>query len=85
MFQAMLPYSVTQELMETAALFTVERQNSQVAQEQLDLAMAELDRYADELERVNQKRTDQGSAVHSPLGSCRVPERSKSDRQHNSI
>jgi hypothetical protein len=33
--------------------------------EQLDLAMAWLNRYADELESVNQKRTDQGFAVHS--------------------
>jgi hypothetical protein len=56
---------VNQQLMEANALFSVDRQNSQAVQEQLDLAMARLDRYADKLERANQKRTDQGSAVHA--------------------
>jgi hypothetical protein len=54
--------------MEANALFTADRQHLQAAQEQLDLAMARLHRYADESERVNHKRTDHGSAVHSLMG-----------------
>jgi hypothetical protein len=54
--------------MEANALFAVDRQNSQAAHEQFDLAMARLDRHADELESVNQKWTDQGSAVRSLMG-----------------
>jgi hypothetical protein len=57
--------SVTQQLVEANALFAVDRQNLQAVQEQLDLAMARLERCADELERVNQKRTDEVSAEYS--------------------
>jgi hypothetical protein len=60
--------SVTQQLMAANALFPVDWQHLHAVQEQLDLAMARLDRYADELERVNQKQTDQSSAIHSLMG-----------------
>jgi hypothetical protein len=59
---------VNQQLMEANDVLAFDRQNLQAVQEQLDLAMAWLDRYADELERVNQKRTDQGSAIRSLMG-----------------
>jgi hypothetical protein len=61
-------YLMNQQLMEANDVLAVDRQNLQAVQERLDLAMVRLDHYADELERANQKRTDQGSAVHSLMG-----------------
>jgi hypothetical protein len=61
-------YSLNQQLMDANEVLVVDRQNLQAVQEPLDLAMVRLDRYADELERANQKRTDQDSAVHSLMG-----------------
>jgi chromosome segregation ATPase len=58
-------HSVNQQLMEANEGLAVDRQNLQTVLEQFDLAMVRLDRYADELERANQKRNDQGSTVHS--------------------
>jgi hypothetical protein len=59
---------VTQQLVEAHALLAVDRQNLPGGEEQLDWAIAWLDRYGDALESLNQKRIDQGSAVHSLLG-----------------
>jgi chromosome segregation ATPase len=61
-------YSVNQQLMEANELLLIDPQNLQVVQEQLDLAMVRADRYVDELERENQRWTDQGSAIHSLMG-----------------
>jgi hypothetical protein len=61
-------YLVNQQLMEANKELAVDRQHLQAVQEPLDLAIVRLDRYADELERANQKRTDQDSAVHSLMG-----------------
>jgi chromosome segregation ATPase len=54
--------------MEANDVLAINRQNLHAVQERLDLAMARLDRYADELERLKEKRTDPGSAVHSLMG-----------------
>jgi hypothetical protein len=61
-------YLVNQRVMGANELLAVDRQNLRAVQEHLDLAMARLDRYADELERVNRKRTSHGSAVPSLMG-----------------
>jgi hypothetical protein len=43
-----LLYSANQQLMEANEVLAIDRQNSQAVREQLDLAMAQFDRYADE-------------------------------------
>jgi hypothetical protein len=71
--------SVNQELIEENELVAIDRQHLQAVHEQLDLVMARLDRYTDQLEMVNQGRTDHGSIVHSLMrtlsSSRKTPER----------
>jgi hypothetical protein len=59
---------VNPELIEDNELFVNNRQHLQAVYEQLDLAMARLDWYIDQLETANQKRTHHGSTVHFLIG-----------------
>jgi hypothetical protein len=59
--------SVNQELVDEKELLAINRQHLQAVHGHLDLALARLDRYTDQLEMVNQRRADQISTVHSLL------------------
>jgi hypothetical protein len=66
-------YSVNQELIEENELLAIDHQHVQAVHEQLDLAMARLDRHTDQLEMVDQRRIDYGSIVRSLHGGFRLP------------
>jgi hypothetical protein len=61
-------YSENQQLIETNELLAIGDQNLQAVQEQLDLAMTQLNRYTHILKTAIQERTDRDSTVHSHMG-----------------
>jgi DNA-binding transcriptional MerR regulator len=61
-------YSENQPLIESNVLLVIDGQNLQAVQEQLDMAMTQLNRHADALETAIQERSDRESTVHSLMG-----------------
>jgi hypothetical protein len=77
-------YSANQQVIEANELLAIGCQDFEAVQEQLDLAMTRLNRYPDESERTNRKRTDRDSALRSLLAKLPRSKKVKEHRQRNS-